>query len=413
MQKFDFLEIQNNIEEKRLILGKKLEEFLLKKLLIFGQFLSRIFTAKYSTFFGCLTIFTISIIAQSTRDIGHDSSVYLDVIQKILNGGKYYYDFFENNLPLSFLFTAIPYLLAKFLNGNSIIFLEIFVNLVGIISIYSSVKILKRSEIYNSQPIFNLIIFGFAAGFFLRVFTLQYNEFATKSTYFIAFAIPYISYNCLKNSALKNRDQIIIGSLAALLFCLKPNYGILVIVFEIKKLLENKSIKSGFCLRNYTALFLLISYAIFLFTCFYDFISALPAFSAVYYKYKYLELRPFFKEDVFPISLLIILCFSKIKKYDLLKPFFLASLSATLIITSEFIGDHDQRFAIYSLSLPMLLLSIFIIVKNKYINWQHNWILLLIALIVPQFDTKNTFEIALNLPVFWPFFVIFFSIKFK
>lgn len=234
MQKFDSLEIQNNIEEKRLILGKKLEWFLLKKLAVFGQFLSHIFTAKHSTFFGCLTIVAISIIAQSTRDIGHDSSVYLDVIQKMLNGGKYYYDFFENNLPLSFLFTAIPYSLAKFFHGNSIIFLEIFINLVGITSIYSSVKILKRSETYNSQPIFNLIIFGFATGFFLRVFTLQYNEFATKSTYFIAFAIPYISYHCLESSALKNRDQIISGTLAALLFCLKPNYGILVIAFEIK-----------------------------------------------------------------------------------------------------------------------------------------------------------------------------------
>ena len=135
---FDALEIQKIIEEKRLIFGKKIEEFLMKKLIRFFAFCGKVFAAKSSALFGSIIIIAASILAQSSRDLGHDSATYLEIAEKMLAGGKYYYDFFESNLPLSFLLTMIPVLLAKFFDFNQIASAEIFWNLLGILSIYYS-----------------------------------------------------------------------------------------------------------------------------------------------------------------------------------------------------------------------------------------------------------------------------------
>jgi hypothetical protein len=43
---FDALEIQKIIEEKRLIFGKKIEEFFMKKLIRFFAFCGKVFAAK-------------------------------------------------------------------------------------------------------------------------------------------------------------------------------------------------------------------------------------------------------------------------------------------------------------------------------------------------------------------------------
>ncbi len=409
----DTLKIQKNIEEKRLILGQRLENFFLKKLLMTMDFFSRVFSAKSCAFFGCLIIVAISVLVRSTRDIGHDSAVYLEIAQKMLNGGKYYQDFFENNLPLSFLFTIIPVFLAKILGASPIIFTEIFVNLVGVFSLYFSAKILSRSDESKDQTIFNLIILSFAVGFFLRVLTLQYNEFATKSTYFLAFAFPYISYQFLKESELEKSDQIYNGLLAAALFCLKPHYGILVIIFELTKLFKNKSLKPAFRSVNYVTLLALAGYLLILFTCFTDYVSAISHFSSVYYKSQYFKILLMLKEDLFPILTLIVLSFSLVKKSYFLQPFFLATLAAALVIILEVMGGEDQRFVLYSLSLPFLFLLIFTIIKNRQIDWKKDWFLALLILLAPQFDRNFFVATAFNFCAFWWIFAVALSVQWR
>ncbi len=409
------LELQRNIEEKRLIWGSKLENFLLKKLTALGIFFSKIFAAKSCAFFGTLAIVAVSILIRSTRDIGHDSGAYLDMAAKLLAGGKYYQDFFESNFPLALCITVIPVFFAKIFAISPIIASEIFVNLVGISAIYFSAKILERSNISKDRTTFNLIILSFAVGFFLRTFTLQFNEFATKSTYLLAFAIPYISYQFLNQT--KKSDQILIGILAALLFCLKPHYGILVIVFELTKLLEKKSIKPAFCLRNYTTISLLLFYLLILFKCFPDFIAALPALSDSYYRTysSTLTVRFFFmlREDLFPVFLLIFLSFFLVKQNQFLRPLFLASLASGFLIILEMIAGYDQRFAFYSLSLPLLLLLGVLLLKNNYINWRRDGVILLIILIGSQFDATIFAKVVFNSGAFWWVMVLILSAKWR
>ena len=398
-----------------MIWGGKLESFLLKKLAAFGVFFRKIFAAKSCAFFGTLAIVALSILIRSARDIGHDSGAYLDMAAKLLVGGKYYQDFFESNFPLSLCITVIPVFFAKIFATSPIVASEIFVNLVGISAIYFSAKILERSNISKDRTTFNLIVLSFAVGFFLRTFTLQFNEFATKSTYLLAFAIPYISYQFLNQT--KKSDQILIGTLAALLFCLKPHYGMLAIVFELAKLLEKKSLKPAFCLRNYTTISLLIFYLLILFKCFPDFIAALPALSESYYNTysSSIAARFFFMlhEDLFPVFLLIFLSFFLVRQNHFLRPLFLASLASGFLIILEMIAGYDQRFAFYSLSLPLLVLLGVLLLKNNHINWRRDGVILLIILIGSQFDPTIFAKVVFNSGAFWWVMALILSAKWR
>ncbi len=410
MRKFDTLEIQKNFEEKRLILGKKLEDFLLSKISKIGGFLKKVFAAKSCAFFGSLVIIALSVLIRSTHDIGHDSAACLEITQKFLNGGKYYFDFFENNLPLVFYFLSLAQIPAKFFAINPIIALEIFTNLVGILALYFTAKILKRSSAIKDQTTFNIIILAFACGFFLRVFTLSFNEFGTKSTFYLALAMLYISFWLLERP--KKSDQIIAGIIAALIFCLKPHYGILVIVFELVRLFEKKSIKTIFRLQNYVTLALLVSYLVFLFLHFPDYISAIPSFSKIYFNGSFCI---FFviKEDLLPFIFLMVLCLSFVKKPGLLKALFIASLGSLLVVIAELLGGIDQRFAFYSLSLPFFILLFVEIVKNNYINWRRDTLALMVIFLIPQFDKTIFTAIIFNLGAFWWIFAMILSAKWR
>ena len=143
----------------------------------------------------CLIIFSLSILLRSLIDIGSDTGVYINVGKRIANGGKYYYDFFESNFPLSFYFYALEYQISQLLHINQIIFSEIAINSLAILSIFWSSKILKSSTIYENKAHYNLIIIGYFLGFFLRPNALQIGEFGTKSSLLLIALFPYISYS--------------------------------------------------------------------------------------------------------------------------------------------------------------------------------------------------------------------------
>lgn len=414
MQEFDTLKIQKNIEEKRLVLGQKLENFLLKKLAVISGFFKQVFAAKSCAFLGAFLIILISIFVRSSRDLGHDSAAVLEISGKLLNGGKYYQDFFEYNLPLGPILLTLPHFLARLFSINLFFAAEIFTNLVGIFSLYFSARILSRADFSKDRTVFNLIILSFATGFFLRIFTLQYNEFATKSTFFLAFVFPYISFHLLEEKKLKNSDQVFTGLLAALLFALKPHYGILVIIFECKKLFEKKSLKSGFCLRNYITLFALIFYLLLILKFFPQYLQSISLMSDAYYShFDWNVLMISLRENLFSIWLLIFLCFQKIRNDKILLQFFYVVLAVSLVILSEILGGFDQKFILYSLALPLLSLLLLSMIRNNEIDFRKNGIFIILILMVTPFDFNNFFTIALNLAVFWWIFVLVLSSKWR
>jgi hypothetical protein len=397
MLKFDILKIQKNIEERRLVLGQKFEDFLFKKILILAEFFKRIFATKSCAFYGCFAIIAISVLARSARDIGPDSAAYLEVAKKMLAGGKYQQDFFTFTSPLSLLPAILAQLLAQIFPVSPIIALDALTDLAGILSLSFSAKILAESDAAKDQRVFNLVILTFACGFFLRVFTLQFNEFGTSSTLFLALAFPYISCQLAKKS-----NQISAGILAALLLCLKPQYGILVAVFELRAL------KSFDRLRMISALLLIGCYLLILLKFFPDYLAIISSTTKTPSSRIFLMLR----QDIFPIFLVSFLGFRLIRQNQILQQFSLVSLATGLIILLGN-GDYDQRFILHSLSLPLLALLLFFWAKNEQFDWRKNGIFLGLILLIPQFDQKNIFAAALNSIVFWWVFVLVLSAKWQ
>lgn len=409
MLNFNPLKIQTKIEEKRLTAGFAVESFLLKKLKKLQNFLAKSFSANNSATFAIFVIFALSLFAQSNRDIGHDSATYIEVAQKMLKGGIYYQDFFELNFPLSFYLTVIPVAIAQMLGVSPIITLTIFVNFLGIIAAFLAKNILQNHNFENSKLLRNLIIISLAAAFFLRPMTMHFNEFFTKTSYFLIFFLPYFALQIVERKS--KLAEIFCGILAALIIALKPNYALLIAIIELYNLAEKRSIKSAFCLRNFSSLISLLIYFLVIFFWQNDYLKYFQIISQTYLLAAFSRLETIIKQDIFPLIFFLSATSFLISKNKTLQKFYLFPLAACAIVASEMIGGFDQRFLIYSLSLPALTYAIFLLIKNKYFDFHKHGIFLLIILLISQFDAKNIFTLSLDICAFWFVFALYFRYK--
>ena len=425
--KFNILDLQKNIEEKRLIFGIKLINFCKENLLAFFFCLTKIFdnflSRKDSVFLSCFFIISLAAITISNRDLGHDSTIYIEIANKILDGKKYYYDFFENNFPLAFFITTIPVFIAKILNINAIIVTQIFIFLIGILSIFSCTQILQEkpsiTNLFNKNYETKLLLISLCFAYFFRAYTTHFGEYATKSSYFLACAFPYI---CLHLSAkFSTKRQIISAILAALIICLKPHYAILITIFEIAKFYNFFDEKRSFFSkisgkRNYSPtlnfsiiIIILTIYAILIQKFTPQYFQFLQNFSALYFEINYINFMPILRENIYPLAFLLII-FAKQKEGRVFRTFFLAIISAILITSSELIGGRDQRFIIFAIALPFIITQFYNLVKENRIQINKNLLLALSIFILPQFDSRSFFDLALNLCYFW-WILLFFNKK--
>jgi hypothetical protein len=413
---FDSLELQKNIEEKRLIYGYRFGNFLTKKTLKFGQFLRSIGASKYFAFYGCLAIFLVSILVRSTRDIGHDTGSYLEMGRKILAGGKYYHDFFEGNLPFALYLSAIPHILAKIFSIHLVIAAEIFYNFIGLVAVISSGLILRKSTLVDRRSFYNLVLFALSAGYFLRIFSLQFNEFGTKAGYLLLFAYPYIAYQFPRKNAITIIDKIVPGMLAGLIFCVKPHYFLLVLAFEIAKIFNKKSIKCLISLTNFTALIVIFGYLFLMLKYCPEYFEHLAALKSIYKVYQIpklwlVSIFLIFVYNILPTLFLVILTFDLIGKDQHIKLLFIAFIGASLIALSESLNAYDQLSSFYSLSLPLMIVVIYSLFDQNKANFSKNWFLIFSIIIISQFDVLNFSELSTQLIVLW--WVAFLLISFS
>lgn len=398
------IDLAEKIEETRYKVAKVVESFLLRRLFYlkskFVEVLSHRFSSLYCAFF----IVGLSIFVRSFRDLGHDSAAVIDVTKMILQGKKYYFDFIENNLPLFFYFNSIPVLFSELFGVSPLIAVSFWSNVVGVSGIYFSSKILKKSDVFKKDNLlFNLIIIGFFAGYFLRVFTIAYDEFGTKSSYFLVFLYVYFSYFLVEDKYLKKSDEIVIGVIAALLFCLKPHYGLIVVAVEIYKIFKKKDFFSAFCLRNYISLGVICSYLLLIIFCYPELISNISNLSEIYFRNKSSGYYVFgiVVNDYFPIFLTILLIYCFISRDVVLEKMLFFSLIAALTPVLEITGGLDQRFISYSIFLPVALVSLVYLVRYELINIRKHWILVFVCFFVFWFDFVSIFGMLVWLVYFW------------
>lgn len=337
--KIDILEIQKEIEERRQILAKKIENFLLKNIGKSLDFARDLLGGKHAVLAISLAIIFTSIFAASNRDIGYFSAFYLDNYN---------------------IFTQKINTFAKFSGLHAVIIAQVLVNLLGILSIFCSAKILKNSPIYQNKTLYKLVVASFGAGYFLRIFTLQYYEYFTPSSLLIAFSYPYFSYYFQKSFFKK------IGFWISSLFFIS---GILLFKQAPNPLFE--------ALNNFS----------------------------------YFQIA---KEDFFALAILIIfgLFFIKDKSaLKLLAPLLVLFFVGALLLFFALNRDYQQRSLFYSFALPLIVATLFFLFKSRKINLAKDGVFIAGILFVPQFDPQNFFAIALNLSAFWWILVLINLIK--
>ncbi|MBM5783097.1 MAG: hypothetical protein FJ368_06750, partial [Pelagibacterales bacterium] len=310
-------------------------------------------------FFSCAAVFLFSIFIRSFLGIGPDTGVYLDLGQKIANGKKYYYDFFEGNFPLSFYFYAFQFKISNFFHINPIYMSEIMVNFLGVSSIYLSTKFLKKTTIYDNKTHYNLIIIGFFLAFFLRIGSLEISEFGTKTSFLFALLFPYISSSFIRKKPFSSKELFCRGIFMGLIPCLKPHYLILILFIEFYNFWQRRSFKFFFEIDKLIMILIGSLYLVLMINFIPEFFELIPMQNSIYYGNNHSFWANITDKILwnFIVSYSILLIFSRIKftKDDLVLAIFLFEVS--LLIAAENISTMDQ-FAVF-----------FAIVTICYLKW--------------------------------------------
>jgi hypothetical protein len=403
---FDSLELQKNIEEKRLIYGNKLYSFLLKKIELISNFFNKLLLSKNFPFYSCLTIFLISILIRSARDIGAYSSAYLEFGEKILQGGKYYQDLFISSSPLSLYLSAIPIALSKLFAIQAIFSAEIFYNIIGLIAVISLAFISRKSTLKDNRKFYNLVLFSFICSYFLRIFSLQSNEFNVPESYFLLFAYPYLAYQFPRKIALNWLQRLNISILAALIFCLKPYYFLLPLTFLINKAVRQKSFRSFLNAKNLFCLSLIIGYFIWISKAhpqYFDSLKTLAIFDNIHLSWLVYLSNCFFifVYNILPLLILIIVSFDLIKNNKFAQILLYIFTGASLIVIFEGVNAYNQLSVFYALCLPLIITIFALIIQSRRLNLKQNWFILGSIMVAFEFDVKSFVRLAFDLLILW------------
>ena len=347
-------------------------------------------------YFLCSLIFLTSIFVRSRINVGPDTGIYISLGKKIIDGGKYYYDFYESNFPLSFYFYAWQYCFSHFTGINSVITSEIFINIFALGSILLSARILKRTTIYDNKACYNVIIIAFFIGFFYRNPAMIIGEFGTKTSLLFIFLYPYIAYCFERKSALSKKDLLLKGLIMATIPCIKASYIAILIPVEIYNFFQSRKLKFFFELDKVTALLVGTFYLAMMFVFNQEYFTYMvPMWSITYPPYK--DLYTFFSQSfrhipdrlIIPSFFFLIFLYKKISKND--KILILIFLGAYINSVLE-AGFSDDQISTYNGILIIMILKFsYDFLTLKEFSFYENKFILLLLFLVPLFDIANFF----------------------
>ena len=375
-----------------------------------------IISAKNFLIVSCALIFCLSVFLRSIIDIGPDTGVYLDLGAEIANGGRYYYNFFESNFPISFYIYAAQYHFAQFTHISPILVSEIFINLFALLSIFYSANILQKTTIYNNRAHYNLIIISFFLGFFIRTYIIQLGEFGTKSSFLLICLFPYIAFSFQRLIPLNRSELIQRGILMGLIPCFKPHYLIFAIFIEAHRFWQKKSLKFFFELDKLVMLLigtLYLSLMIKLTPEFLEFV--VPMWPKIYSAYD--DSKIFFDNFVHrlgneaAIFCFIFLSFSRLKFTPNDRILFLLFCAASTLVILENIGTIDQLGVFYAVITICFLKILCDLIMSEKFSFFENKSIIIVLIVWPIFDMEILPAAILGLSgfvnVWWLFALIY------
>ena len=392
---------------------------------------NQIISAKIFLIISCAVIFCLSIFLRSIIDIGPDTGVYLDLGREIARGGRYYYDFFESNFPLSFYIYAAQYHISNWTGISPIITSEIFINLFAVLSILWSAQILKKSTIYKNRAHYNLIVISYFLGFFIRANVIQLGEFGTKSSFLLLCLYPYISFSFERLTPFSRKELIQRGIMMGLIPCFKPHYLIFAIFIEAHRFWQKKSqgnfLKFFIELDKLVMLFIGMIYLFLMMKITPDFLEfVVPMWPKIYKAYD--DFKVFFDNVLHRIAAptamfcFIFLGFSRLKFTPNDRILFLLFCAVSSLAVLENIGTIDQLGVIYAIFTTCFLKIFYDLVMSQKYSFRENKFIISVLIIWPIFDMEVLPGAILGLSgfinVWWLFaavypFIFFYQLKKK
>jgi hypothetical protein len=185
-----------------------------------------------------------------------DNSWLIYAAGRMLEGQKLYVDILETNPPLIVWLNALPVLLGKLLHISPFIAFPFLVTLLNIASLWLVASIMRGQEFFKEKPAFCLVLLYIAFAFFL----FSPAVYGQRELLFIALALPYLFYSLDGEKPRKPARNMVIISMAALGFAIKPFFLLLWVMNELHIAAGKHSIKSLFAWHNWVIGFAQLAY---------------------------------------------------------------------------------------------------------------------------------------------------------
>ena len=231
-----------------------------------------------------LSIMGLSLIPKLSHGLPGDSSVYVYLAGRMLDGEQYFTDFFEYNTPFAIGFYALPLAVGRLLGMADVLAAKLGVFLLIIASIALVHGVISRSKEWSVATRYNALIIALFVTLNFRN-DFYSNELTTKSVTFLCFILPYIFSLQLRIEKLRLplAMEIVVGVLQGIAVWFKPQYVLFPLVMELYMVWRMRSFASLFRISNWVAAAVVIAgYGVILPLCFPGYFKVFPYFFIYY-----------------------------------------------------------------------------------------------------------------------------------
>ncbi|MXO86982.1 hypothetical protein GRI38_13190 [Altererythrobacter aurantiacus] len=194
------------------------------------------------------------------HSLTHDASWYLVATAMFLEGGELYADIYEINPPLAFYLTAPAVILANKLDLNATDAYFLYCISLSVVSALWCGRLLRSSGEYppNSLALFITVL--------LILFILPVAEFGQREHLLLIFALPYLLYLSVRDSAQQTTrfEAIALGIFAFLGLALKPYFLAIPALLMLVVAFRERSLKPFLAWPNWVVAALLVAYVLFI-----------------------------------------------------------------------------------------------------------------------------------------------------
>ncbi|MHB1948685.1 MAG: hypothetical protein ACYCQI_11300 [Gammaproteobacteria bacterium] len=227
-----------------------------------------------------LVFLTISFawIIQSTLLLNVDVSWLLEASKRMLAGGSYTKDYFENNPPWILYFYAFPVMVAKIFSISIIVSLRVYVFLLAILSTLLSYYFLR--QIVAQQDI--LLAKFLTLALVILFLILPLGELGQRDHLLFVLSVPYFLMLTLRlqDRQVNGHLAVAVGVLAGSVFLMKPYFLMALGLIEFYYFLNKKKISALFRPETLTIMAMLLVYMVLLLVRHNDYLTLVLPFAA-------------------------------------------------------------------------------------------------------------------------------------